>query len=183
MRDLTGITVLVTGVTRGFGRAAGEALSLAGATVVGVSDDPGAWAARLSAAFGETFVPVRLSVEGAATQVEGAATQDSAAHLLLRHRPRALVLAPAEAGAWARHLPPGLDPLIVTVSTAPPPRRASPRRRHVQVPATAATTTAQTAETTRRIPPALLTALRPALAEIDVGRAVCRVIGRHLSAP
>jgi NADP-dependent 3-hydroxy acid dehydrogenase YdfG len=54
-RDLSGTTALVTGASRGFGRAIAEALTDAGATVVGVARDP----ARLEAVraqLGERFV-------------------------------------------------------------------------------------------------------------------------------
>jgi NAD(P)-dependent dehydrogenase (short-subunit alcohol dehydrogenase family) len=56
-QDLSGTTAIVTGASRGFGRAVAEALSHAGANVVGVARDA-ARLAEVRARLGDTFTPV-----------------------------------------------------------------------------------------------------------------------------
>jgi NAD(P)-dependent dehydrogenase (short-subunit alcohol dehydrogenase family) len=79
--SLSGSTALVTGASRGFGRAIATALVQAGASVLGVARDPGALAA-VRAGLGEAFTPV----------VADAADPVVAGELLSAHRPRFLVL-------------------------------------------------------------------------------------------
>jgi NAD(P)-dependent dehydrogenase (short-subunit alcohol dehydrogenase family) len=79
--DITGATALVTGASRGFGRAIAEALSAAGAHVVGVARDRDALAG-LRAELGERFTPVAADVTDPSV----------AGHLIDAHRPRILVL-------------------------------------------------------------------------------------------
>jgi NAD(P)-dependent dehydrogenase (short-subunit alcohol dehydrogenase family) len=81
MRDLSGTTALVTGASRGFGRAIAAALAGAGAQVVGVARD-GARLDALRAELGDAFTPV----------VADAADPIVAAGLLDAHRPRTVVL-------------------------------------------------------------------------------------------
>jgi NAD(P)-dependent dehydrogenase (short-subunit alcohol dehydrogenase family) len=90
--SLSGTTALVTGASRGFGRATAAALIQAGATVAGVARDGGQLAAAREQ-LGPRFVPV----------VADAADPVSAARLLDRFRPRVLVLA-AGADPLARPL-------------------------------------------------------------------------------
>ena len=79
---LAGSTALVTGASRGFGRAVACALAAAGARVVGVARDDTALA-DLGAALGDAFTPVVADV-----------TDPVVAGVLLdEHRPRTLVLA------------------------------------------------------------------------------------------
>ena len=79
--EITGATALVTGASRGFGRAIAEALSAAGAHVVGVARDRDALAG-VRAELGDSFTPVVADV-----------TDPSAAgHLIDAHRPGILVL-------------------------------------------------------------------------------------------
>jgi NAD(P)-dependent dehydrogenase (short-subunit alcohol dehydrogenase family) len=80
-RELTGTTALVTGASRGFGRAIAAALTEAGATVVGVARDRDRLA-EVRAHLGDTFVPV----------VADATDPTVAGQLLDQHRPRTLVL-------------------------------------------------------------------------------------------
>ena len=56
-KDLTGTTALVTGASRGFGRAIATALSEAGAKVAGVARDRGALE-ELRAELGDAFTAV-----------------------------------------------------------------------------------------------------------------------------
>jgi NAD(P)-dependent dehydrogenase (short-subunit alcohol dehydrogenase family) len=79
--ELTGTTALVTGASRGFGRAIATALSQAGAGVVGVARDR-ARLGELHDRLGDTFIPVAAD----------AADPAVAGRLLDRHRPRTLVL-------------------------------------------------------------------------------------------
>jgi NADP-dependent 3-hydroxy acid dehydrogenase YdfG len=80
-QELSGTTALVTGASRGFGRAIAIALSGQGAQVVGVARDRGALE-ELRAELGDTFTPVVAD-----------ATDPVVAGLLLdRHRPRTLIL-------------------------------------------------------------------------------------------
>jgi NADP-dependent 3-hydroxy acid dehydrogenase YdfG len=84
-QELSGTTALVTGASRGFGRAIASALSSRGAHVVGVARDR-ARLEELRAQLGGTFTPVAAD-----------ATDPVVAGLLLdAHRPRTLVL---DAGA------------------------------------------------------------------------------------
>lgn len=89
--DLVGTTAIVTGASRGFGRAIAAALSAAGTRVVGVarsrSDLDG-----VHDELGEGFVPVVADVADPAT----------ATRLIDEHRPRTLVLC---AGAAPRMAP------------------------------------------------------------------------------
>src|ERR1035437_6008901 len=80
-RELSGTTALVTGASRGFGRAIAIALSGQGAHVVGVARDRTPLE-ELRAQLGGTFTPVAAD-----------ATDPVVAGLLLdQHRPRTLVL-------------------------------------------------------------------------------------------
>ena len=76
-----GTTAIVTGASRGFGRAIAEALAEAGASVVGVARD-GARLAALQAQLGDGFTPVA----GDATDAT------MAGQLIDRYHPRTLVL-------------------------------------------------------------------------------------------
>jgi NADP-dependent 3-hydroxy acid dehydrogenase YdfG len=77
----TGTTAVVTGASRGFGRAIATALSQAGARVVGVARDR-ARLEDLEAQLGEAFTPV----------VADATDPVVAGQLIDRYRPRTLVL-------------------------------------------------------------------------------------------
>jgi len=79
--ELAGVTALVTGASRGFGRGIATALSEAGAQVVGVARDRGALD-ELRAALGESFTPV--PADAADPMVAGA--------LIDKYRPGVLVL-------------------------------------------------------------------------------------------
>jgi NAD(P)-dependent dehydrogenase (short-subunit alcohol dehydrogenase family) len=79
--DLSGTTALVTGASRGFGRAIAAALSGAGAEVVGVARN-GARLDELRTQLGSTFTPI----------VADAADPVTAGQLLDEYRPRTLVL-------------------------------------------------------------------------------------------
>jgi NAD(P)-dependent dehydrogenase (short-subunit alcohol dehydrogenase family) len=79
--DITGATAVVTGASRGFGRAIGTALVEAGARVVGVARD-GAQLADQQARYGDRFTPV----------VADAADPVMAGKLIDTHRPRIVVL-------------------------------------------------------------------------------------------
>jgi NAD(P)-dependent dehydrogenase (short-subunit alcohol dehydrogenase family) len=79
--DLSGTTALVTGASRGFGRAIAVALAGAGAHVVAVARDRDRLAA-LSAELGDAVTAVRADVTDAVV----------AGQLLDRHRPNTLVL-------------------------------------------------------------------------------------------
>jgi NAD(P)-dependent dehydrogenase (short-subunit alcohol dehydrogenase family) len=91
-RSLSGVPAVVTGASRGFGRAIAVALAEAGATVAGVARDAGQLAAARAAA-GPRFVPV----------VADAADPVSAARLIDQFRPALLVLC-AGASPLARPL-------------------------------------------------------------------------------
>jgi NAD(P)-dependent dehydrogenase (short-subunit alcohol dehydrogenase family) len=91
--QISGATALVTGASRGFGRAIAIALAKAGAQVVGVSRDP-VKLAELRAELGPEFIPVAAD----------AADPVSAGQLIDRWRPRLLVLN-AGASPLARPLP------------------------------------------------------------------------------
>jgi NAD(P)-dependent dehydrogenase (short-subunit alcohol dehydrogenase family) len=80
-QELSGTTALVTGASRGFGRAIAVALSSRGAHVAGVARDPGRLE-ELRAQLGGTFTPVAAD----------AADPVVAAQLLDKYRPRTLVL-------------------------------------------------------------------------------------------
>jgi NAD(P)-dependent dehydrogenase (short-subunit alcohol dehydrogenase family) len=88
---LAGATAIVTGASRGFGRAIAATLSAAGARVVGVARSS-AQLDELRAELGDTFTPVAAD----------AADPDVARRLIDEHRPRTLVLC---AGA-APHISP-----------------------------------------------------------------------------
>ncbi len=79
--DLSGTTAIVTGASRGFGRAIATALTKAGAGVVGVARDE-APLAGLRAGLGGTFTPVTAD----------AADPVTAGKLIDAHQPRLLVL-------------------------------------------------------------------------------------------
>ncbi|MBB4687839.1 SDR family NAD(P)-dependent oxidoreductase [Amycolatopsis jiangsuensis] len=81
MNDITGLTALVTGAGRGFGRGIATALSKAGASVVGVGRDQ-AHLAELRTELGDTFTPI----------VADAADAVVAGSLIDAYRPRVLVL-------------------------------------------------------------------------------------------
>lgn len=78
---LAGTTAIVTGASRGFGRAITAALSAAGAYVVGVARSR-AELDELRDEFGDTFTPVTAD----------AADPEAAARLIDEHRPHTLVL-------------------------------------------------------------------------------------------
>jgi NAD(P)-dependent dehydrogenase (short-subunit alcohol dehydrogenase family) len=80
-RDLAGSTSIVTGASRGFGRAIAVALVTAGADVVGVARD-GAALLDLHDQLGPSFTPVVADV----------ADDSLAARLIAAHRPNILVL-------------------------------------------------------------------------------------------
>ncbi|HEX4290365.1 MAG TPA: SDR family oxidoreductase [Trebonia sp.] len=80
-QQIAGATALVTGASRGFGRAIAIALAKEGARVVGVSRDR-ARLAELAAELGPGFIPVGAD----------AADPVSAGELIDQHRPRVLVL-------------------------------------------------------------------------------------------
>ncbi|HET9972734.1 MAG TPA: SDR family oxidoreductase [Streptosporangiaceae bacterium] len=80
-QELSGTTALVTGASRGFGRAIAVALSSRGAHVAGVARDHGLLE-ELRAQLGDTFTPVAAD----------AADPVVAGHLLDKHLPRTLVL-------------------------------------------------------------------------------------------
>lgn len=79
--EISAATALVTGASRGFGRATVIALAKAGAEVVGVSRDRDRLE-DLHAELGASFTPV----------VADAADPVAAGHLTDQHRPRVLVL-------------------------------------------------------------------------------------------
>ncbi len=78
---LVGTTAIVTGASRGFGRAIAAMLSAAGARVVGIARS-GAQLDELRAELGDTFTPVAAD----------AADPDVAGRLIDEHAPRTLVL-------------------------------------------------------------------------------------------
>ena len=80
-QELSGTTALVTGASRGFGRAIAVALSKHGAHVAGVARDPGRLE-ELHEQLGGTFTPVAAD----------AADPVVAGQLLDKYRPRTLVL-------------------------------------------------------------------------------------------
>ena len=88
---LLGTTAIVTGASRGFGRAIATALSVAGANVVGVARDR-ALLEKVHTQLGDTFTPV----------VADAADPATAGRLIDEYRPRTLVLC---AGATPRMSP------------------------------------------------------------------------------
>jgi NAD(P)-dependent dehydrogenase (short-subunit alcohol dehydrogenase family) len=81
-QQLSGTTAIVTGASRGFGRAVAVALSQAGASVVGVARDQ-ARLDDLRGQLGAAFVPVAAD----------AADPAVAGQLIDKYRPRTLVLA------------------------------------------------------------------------------------------
>jgi NADP-dependent 3-hydroxy acid dehydrogenase YdfG len=104
--ELSGTTALVTGASRGFGRAIAVALSKHGAHVGGVARDPGRLE-ELHQQLGGTFTPVAAD----------AADPVLAGQLLDKYRPRALVL---NAGAATR------DAAGRAVHRSARPHRATP---------------------------------------------------------
>jgi NAD(P)-dependent dehydrogenase (short-subunit alcohol dehydrogenase family) len=80
-QELSGTTALVTGASRGFGRAIATALTQAGATVVGVARDR-ARLQDLRTELGDTFTPVAAD----------ATDPTIAGQLIDAHHPRTLVL-------------------------------------------------------------------------------------------
>jgi NAD(P)-dependent dehydrogenase (short-subunit alcohol dehydrogenase family) len=80
-QEMAGVTALVTGASRGFGRGIATALSGAGAQVVGVARDRGALE-KVCAELGEQFTPVAAD----------AADPMAAGALIDRYRPDVLVL-------------------------------------------------------------------------------------------
>ncbi|HEX4865057.1 MAG TPA: SDR family oxidoreductase [Acidimicrobiales bacterium] len=88
LQDLSGTTAIVTGASRGFGRAAAISLTERGAQVVGVARNR-ELLDRLAAQLGDRFTP----------EVADAADPSIPASLIGRYRPRTLVL---NAGATPR---------------------------------------------------------------------------------
>src|ERR1700748_883929 len=88
---LVGTTAIVTGASRGFGRAIATALSAAGAEVVGVARNR-SLLEQVGSQLGDTFTPV----------VADAADPATASRLIDEYRPRTLVLC---AGAAPRMSP------------------------------------------------------------------------------
>lgn len=80
-QELTGSTAIVTGASRGFGRATAVALHAAGARVIGVARDRAALD-ELRAQLGDGFTPVAAD----------AADPVTAGHLIDAYAPRVLVL-------------------------------------------------------------------------------------------
>src|SRR5262245_40929469 len=78
---ITGTTALVTGASRGFGRAIATALAKEGAYVVGVARDGGKLD-EVAGELGAAFTPVVADV----------ADPDTAGALIGKYRPRTLVL-------------------------------------------------------------------------------------------
>jgi NAD(P)-dependent dehydrogenase (short-subunit alcohol dehydrogenase family) len=81
IENLAGSTAIVTGASRGFGRAIAAALSAAGAHVVGVGRTP-EHLEEVRHVLGDTFTPVTAD----------AADPTTASRLLDEHQPRTLVL-------------------------------------------------------------------------------------------
>jgi NAD(P)-dependent dehydrogenase (short-subunit alcohol dehydrogenase family) len=79
--ELAGTTAIVTGASRGFGRAIATALSAAGARVVGVARS-GAQLDELRDELGDTFTPAAAD----------AADPEAAGRLIAEHTPHTLVL-------------------------------------------------------------------------------------------
>jgi NAD(P)-dependent dehydrogenase (short-subunit alcohol dehydrogenase family) len=79
--EITGTTAIVTGASRGFGRAIATALAKAGAQVVGIARDQ-AQLENVRAEIGDTFTPVTAD----------AADPVTAGQLIDVHRPNILVL-------------------------------------------------------------------------------------------
>lgn len=69
--DLSGRTALVTGASRGLGRAIAAGLAGAGATVIGLARDGDALAAAMDAVGGRAVVHDLADVDGIAARVEG----------------------------------------------------------------------------------------------------------------
>lgn len=91
VRQLAGTTAVVTGASRGFGRAITASLVEKGAHVVGVARDE-ALLSALQAQLGEAFTP----------EVADVTDPDLAARLMSRYRPRTLVLNAGATPAVAR---------------------------------------------------------------------------------
>ena len=113
-RNLTGTTAIVTGASRGFGRATAISLAARGAHVAGVARSK-ARLAELEEKLGDAFTP----------EVADVADPAVAADLVARYRPQTLVL---NAGAappvgsiteqtWRRSAPTGI-PTSSTCSTS-----------------------------------------------------------------
>src|SRR5260370_16407120 len=98
--ELSGTTALVTGASRGFGRAIAIALSKHGAHLAGVARDPGRLE-ELHAQLGGTFTPV--AAHAAAPVVAG--------QLLDKYRPPPLALHAASAPPPPPPPPPPRHPL------------------------------------------------------------------------
>jgi len=79
--DITATTAIVTGASRGFGRAIAIALARSGAHVVGIARDQ-AGLEKVQAEIGDAFTPVTAD----------AADPVAAGQLIDVHRPRILVL-------------------------------------------------------------------------------------------
>lgn len=69
--DLSGRTALVTGASRGLGRAIAAGLAAAGATVIGVARDGGALEAATASFGGRALVHDLADVDGIAARVDG----------------------------------------------------------------------------------------------------------------
>lgn len=91
VRQLAGTTAVVTGASRGFGRAAAISLAERGAHVVGVARNQ-ALLSELKGQLGEAFTP----------EVADVAAPELAARLISRHGPKILVLNAGDTPAVAR---------------------------------------------------------------------------------
>ncbi|GEM_PF-6039191 len=98
--DITGVTALVTGASRGFGRGIATSLSRAGARVIGVARDH-EQLQRLRTELGGSFIPV----------IADAAAPVTAGQLIDAYRPAILVLNAGAAPARPPDSPPYLADL------------------------------------------------------------------------
>src|ERR1700757_4114618 len=95
--DITGRSAIVTGASRGFGRAIATALSKAGAQVTGVARDP-APLAELAAELGGSFTPV--SAGAADPVITGRLIDKSQPPLLVLNAGAAPLSRPIQRHTW-----------------------------------------------------------------------------------
>jgi NAD(P)-dependent dehydrogenase (short-subunit alcohol dehydrogenase family) len=95
--SLSGTTALVTGASRGFGRAIAAALAHSGARVTGVARD-GALLAELRAQLGDTFTPV--TADAADPVVVDQLIEMVRPHTLVLNAGAAPVLRPVQEHSW-----------------------------------------------------------------------------------